>query len=65
MGRTNFVSQVPSGEAERPAQELDPSTEYPETLGPDRICALSGHAFVLIAGRFLCAACGAGATEGL
>lgn len=61
----NRRDEVPGGELKRPTEELDPSTEYPESLGPDRICALGGHVFMLVNARFTCALCGAAAHEGL
>lgn len=65
MAHPDLIRQILPRQPERGQQELHPATEHAETLGPDRICALSGHAFVLLAGRFVCAACGAGAAEGL
>lgn len=65
MAHPDLVRQLLRSQAQRPLQELHARTEHAEALGSDRVCGLSGHAFVLIGSRFLCAACGAGAAEGL
>jgi hypothetical protein len=65
MAHPDLIRQILPRQPERRQQELHAAAEHAETLGSDRVCALSGHAFVLVVGRFVCAACGAGVAEGL
>lgn len=65
MAHPDLLRQILRGQSERALPPLHTRTEHAETLGPDRVCGLSGHAFVLMGSRFLCAACGAGAADGL